>query len=127
MNRAALPLRLIACSVALVLLAGCFGGSRTRVGPDSRYSNMLHGRFYRAWVQPKAITAPPGKISVPVDVQIDQSGRVTRFRIAKSSGYPAIDESIMAVSRKVTQVDAPPATTRRGLFRLRIFFDLDVR
>jgi len=126
MNRA--PLRLLACAVVVLLLAGCFGGSRTRVGPpDSAYSHKLHGRFYRAWVQPKAITAPPGKISVPVDVQIDQSGRVTQFRIAKSSGYPAIDESIMAVSRKVTQVDAPPATTPRGLFKLRIFFDLDVR
>ena len=127
MNRPADSLRLLACCLTLVLLAGCFGGSGARATPDSRYSNKLHSRFYRAWVQPSSVAAPPGKISVPVDVQIDQSGRVARFRIAKSSGYPAFDQSVMAVSQKVTQVDPPPATTRRGLFKLRIFFDLDVR
>jgi TonB family protein len=116
------------CLAAMLLFSGCFGGGGSRnARPDPKYSNDLHNRFYRAWVQPRAITAPPGRISVPVDVRIDESGRVASFKIAKRSGYAALDESIMAIPQRVTQVPPPPATTRRGMFRLRIFFDLDVR
>jgi TonB family protein len=126
MNRVHLCLTSILAATAL-LLGGCFGGGAKNTRPDPKYSNTLHSRFYRAWVQPTALSAPAGRISVPVDVQIDESGRVASFKIAKRSGYPALDESIMAVAQRVTQVPPPPATSRRGLFKLRIFFDLDVR
>ena len=113
-----------------VMLAGCFGGGgggATRPSKESsRYSHSLHSQFYRAWQQPDSVSAPRGKVSVPVDVEIDQRGRVSRFRIAQSSGFPKIDASIRDVGRRVKQVEPPPGPID-GRFKLRIYFDLDVK
>jgi TonB family protein len=92
-----------------------------------RYSHTLHDRFYEAWQQPASIGLPPGKISVPVDVTIDNTGRVLGFRIVKSSGNERIDSSIAAVGKIVTRVAPPPVTTSGKPFQLRIYFELDVR
>jgi TonB family protein len=113
---------------AALLLSGCFGGgARNTSAPDSRYSHALHGRFYRAWQQPANLNAPRGKISVPVDVEIESSGRVARFRIQRPSGYPEVDASIMAVSKVVREVDPPPVGPPNRRFKLRVYFDLDVK
>ena len=111
------------------LFAGCFGGagSRGALPVDSRYSNILHSRFYRAWEQPAVLDAPRGKISVPVDVQIDARGRVSDFKLVQPSGYPELDASIRAVARRVRQVEPPPSVAGAKLFQLRIYFDLDVK
>ena len=116
-------------AVAALLFGGCFGGGGSRSGAavDPRYSNMLHGRFYRAWEQPAGLNAPRGKISVPVDVQIDAGGRVSNFKIAQPSGHPELDASIRAAGRRVREVEPPPTTGTGGAFKLRIFFDLDVK
>ena len=126
-NRKAAELMLVLMVSAL--FAGCFGGagSRGAAPVDSRYSNMLHSRFYRAWEQPAVLDAPRGKISVPVDVQIDARGRVSGFKIAQPSGYPELDASIRAVAKKVREVEPPPSVAGAKLFQLRIFFDLDVK
>ncbi len=94
---------------AFFLCAGCASGRRSspyETKADSEYSHRLHQRFYREWVQPRDVSAPPGRVSVPVDVEIERDGRVRRFRIAKSSGYPAIDASVRAVGASVQNVVA---------------------
>jgi TonB family protein len=88
---------------------------------------MLRARFYEAWVQPEGVTAPRGRIVVPVDVQIDERGRVVRFKIATSSGLRALDESIAAIRGQVKKVDPPPMSLPNGRFDLRINFELDVK
>lgn len=111
-----------------LLFASCSGGSAKRsvsAATSGRYSHTLHDRFYEAWVQPEMVGARRGKISVPVDVRIDQRGRVLSFKAAKSSGYRKIDESIEAVGRRVRKVAAPPIAS--GEYKLRINFDLDVK
>lgn len=118
-------------AVAL-LLSGCFGGGGGRRSTAdaraiSRYNHTLHSTFYRAWSQPDALVAPRGRISVPVDVAINEQGRVLSFRIAQPSGFSSLDNSIRAVGRQVRQVDPPPVPLVRGRFQLRINFDLDVR
>jgi TonB family protein len=115
--------------MVLVFFAGCFGGGRSRSAApvDSRYSNMLHSRFYRAWEQPAVLNASRGKVSVPVDVQIDAKGRVSGFKLVQSSGYPELDASIRAVATRVREVEPPPSLAGSGVFQLRIFFDLDVK
>ena len=122
-------MRTIAIAVLAVFLAGCFGGGprhfdRAALG---RYGHHLHDVFYEAWRQPKVVQAPRGKISVPVDIQIDRGGRVVKFQIARSSGDRAIDDSIAAVARQIGKVDPPPATPRHDRYDLRIYFELDVK
>ncbi len=113
---------------ALLLSACASGGSRVGSSREAgRYSHQMHNRFYEAWVQPRSVIAPRGKISVPVDVQIDSDGQVRRFHIAKPSSYAAIDESIREVGRRVTKVAPPPVASARDRFDLRIFFELDVK
>ena len=112
--------------IGALLLAGCAGNDR---GGSARgagsYSHTLHTRFYEAWRQPDAIRRTARrKISVPVDVLIDERGRVVEFTPARRSGYPALDASIAAIGKRVKKVPAPPGN---GPFKLRIYFVLDVR
>jgi TonB family protein len=112
-----------------VLVASCAGptsGPAVSSVAIGRYGHTLHDRFYEAWQQPASVALPPGKISVPVDVTIDSTGRVLNFRIVKSSGNERIDSSIAAVGKTVTRVAPPPDTTSRKPFKLRIYFELDV-
>ena len=114
--------------VAALLLASCSGGSGSRgsaAAGSGRYAHVLHSRFYEAWVQPKIVGAPRGKLSVPVDVRIDARGRVSSFKPTRLSGYPKVDASIAAVGKRVRKVAPPPSSG--GEFRLRINFDLDVK
>lgn len=111
-----------------LLLASCGGSGDKRSSASAasgRYSHTLHSRFYEAWIQPKIVGAPRGKISVPVDVRIDPQGRVLSFNPAKLSGYPRIDRSVAAVGKRVRKVTPPPITS--GEYKLRIYFDLDVK
>lgn len=115
----------------LCLLAiGC-GGRASRPSRDpaavGRYGHQLHDRFYEAWIQPPAVALSHGKISVPVDVTIAGDGRVLDFRIAKASGNERIDKSIEAMGTKVTQVAPPPETPSDKTFKVRIYFELDVK
>jgi TonB family protein len=122
-------MRTIAVTAFAFLVAGCFGGGPRHVSNAAvgRYGHHLHDVFYEAWSQPTTVAAPSGKISVPVDIQIDKSGRVVKFQIARSSGDPAIDDSIAAVARKIGKVDPPPVTSRNDRYDLRIYFELDVK
>ena len=113
---------------AALLLASCSNGTNSRgdsVAGSGHYSHVLHSRFYEAWVQPKIVGAPRGKVSVPVDVRIDRRGRVLSFKPVRLSGPSKVDASIVAVGRRVRKVAAPPISG--GEYRLRINFDLDVK
>ncbi len=118
-------------TVAVCFFAfGCWGGaSRPSVNSVAagRYGHQLHDQFYEAWVQPPAVALPRGKVSVPVDVTIAGDGRVQDFRIAKGSGNDRIDKSIAAVGTKIKQVAPPPDTASGKTFKLRIYFELDVK
>ena len=50
------------------------------------YGNMLHDRFYRAWIQPTTNVATGTKISTLVKLRIEKDGRVSKFEIIKPSG-----------------------------------------
>jgi TonB family protein len=117
-------------AVAVTTLAGC-GTGRMAHESDSaeagRYGHIMHNRFYEAWAQPKIVAVKHGKISVPVDVQIDRSGRVISFKLVTPSGNPRIDDSIAVVGETVKQVTPPPLRRLQKQFALRIYFELDVK
>jgi TonB family protein len=90
------------------------------------YGNMLHDRFYSAWIQPTATVASGVKISTLVKVRIEKDGRVSRFEIIKPSENVVVNESVAAVAKRVSQVDPPPAGLGTGdHYDVKINFELN--
>jgi len=78
------------------------------------YSNMLHDRFYREWAQPTTVVASGAKLSALARIRIEKDGRISDFKIVRPSGNVMVDESVTAVGKKVTQVDALPSGIGNG-------------
>jgi protein TonB len=90
------------------------------------YGNMLHDRFYSAWIQPTTNVPSGTKISALVNVRIEKDGRVSKFEIAKPSGNATVNESVAAVSKQVSQVDPPPTGLINGdHYDVKINFELN--
>ena len=90
------------------------------------YGNMLHDRFYSAWIQPTTNVPPAAKISTLVNVRIEKDGRVSKFEIAKASGNATVNESVVAVAKQVIQVDPPPTGLIKGdHYDVKINFELN--
>ena len=90
-------------------------GSASSVSADAGwYGNMLHDRFYREWVQPTTVVASGAKLSALAKIRIEKDGRISNFKIVRSSGNVVVDESVDAVGKKVTRVDALPAGIGTG-------------
>jgi TonB family protein len=90
------------------------------------YGNMLHDRFYSAWVQPTTNIATGTKISTLVKVRIEKDGRVSKFEIIKPSENIVVNESVAAVAKQVTEVDPPPAgLIKADHYDIKINFELN--
>jgi TonB family protein len=90
------------------------------------YGNMLHDRFYSAWVQPTTNIVSGTKISTLVKVRIEKDGRVSSFEIIKPSENVVVNESVEAIAERVTQVDPPPAGLGNGEhYDVKINFELN--
>jgi protein TonB len=90
------------------------------------YGNMLHDRFYSAWIQPTTNVPSGAKISTLVNVRIEKDGRVSKFEIAKPSGNATVNESVAAVAKQVSQVDPPPTGLIKGdHYDVKINFELN--
>ncbi|PYL78984.1 MAG: hypothetical protein DMF27_02240 [Verrucomicrobia bacterium] len=83
--------------------SGAVGGQKgTNASPAnaSWYGNMLHDRFYREWAQPTTVVASGAKLSALAKIRIEKDGRISDFKIVRSSGNVVVDESVEAVGRK---------------------------
>lgn len=90
------------------------------------YGNMLHDRFYSAWIQPTSTVASGTRISTLVKVRIEKDGRVSKFEIIKPSQNVVVNESIAAVAKRVTEVDSPPTGLIKGdHYDVKINFELN--
>jgi TonB family protein len=90
------------------------------------YGNMLHDRFYSAWIQPTTNVPSDAKISTLVKVRIEKDGRVSKFEIIKPSGNVVVNESVATVAKQVTQVDPPPTGLVKGdHYDVKINFELN--
>jgi TonB family protein len=90
------------------------------------YGNMLHDRFYSAWIQPTSNVPSGAKISTLVSVRIEKDGRVSKFEIAKPSANATVNESVAAVAKQVSQVDPPPTGLIKGdHYDVKINFELN--
>ena len=90
------------------------------------YGNMLHDRFYSAWIQPTTNIPSGAKISTLVKVRIEKDGRVSKFEIIKPSENAVVNESVAAVAKQVSEVDSPPAALVKGShYDVKINFELN--
>src|ERR1041385_800803 len=90
------------------------------------YGNMLHDRFYSAWIQPTTHVPTGAKISTLVRVRIEKDGRVAKFEIIKPSENAVVNESVAAVAKQVTEVDSPPTGLIKGNhYDVKINFELN--
>jgi len=90
------------------------------------YGNMLHDRFYSAWIQPTTNVASGTKISTLVKVRIEKDGRVSSFEIIRPSENVVVNESVAAIAKRVTQVDPLPAELGNGdHYDVKINFELN--
>ena len=104
--------------------ASAGGGSST--SEFGWYGNMLHDRFYSAWIQPTKNVPSGAKISTLVSVRIEQDGRVSKFEIAKPSENATVNESVTSVAKQVSQVDPPPTGLIKGdHYDVKINFELN--
>ena len=85
----------------------------------------MHDRFFSEWVQPKTIVMSGAKMSALVQIRIERSGRISEFTIVRSSGNVLVDESVVAVGKRVTQVDPPPVGLGVGPIEKKINFELN--
>jgi outer membrane biosynthesis protein TonB len=105
--------------------AGAAGGGNS-ASEFGWYGNMLHDRFYSAWVQPTTNIASGTKISTLVKVRIEKDGRVSKFEIVKPSENIVVNESVAAVSTQVSEVDPPPPALIKGdHYDVKINFELN--
>ena len=87
---------------------------------------MLHDRFYSEWVQPITAVETGVKFSVRVNLRIEKDGTVSKFDIVNPSGNVVVDESVQAIAKRVTQVDALPAGLGEdGHYDVNINFELN--
>jgi TonB family protein len=92
----------------------------------SWYGNMLHDRFYSAWIQPTTNVPSGTKISTLVNVRIEKDGRVSKFEIARPSENATVNESVAAVAKQISQVDPPPTGLIKGdHYDVKINFELN--
>jgi TonB family protein len=105
--------------------AGSAGGGSS-ASEFGWYGNMLHDRFYSAWIQPTTNVPSGAKISTLVSVRIEKDGRVSKFEIAKPSENATVNESVSAVAKQISQVDPPPTGLIKGdHYDVKINFELN--
>jgi protein TonB len=92
------------------------------------YGKMLHDRFYSAWVQPTTSVPSGAKFSTLVKLRIEKDGRVSKFEVIKPSDNVVVNESVAAIAKRVTEVDAPPtALLNGGRYDVKINFELNTK
>jgi TonB family protein len=89
------------------------------------YHEMIHDRFFGLWDQPTSIVGSANFIAT-LRITIGADGRISDFRIIKSSGNVVMDESVLAAARRVLKVDAPPKSLAPGgAYSVNINFELE--
>ena len=105
--------------------AGTAGGGSS-ASEFGWYGNMLHDRFYSAWIQPTTKIPSGAKISTLVNVRIEKDGRVSKFEIVKPSENATVNESVAAVAKQISRVDSPPTGLIKGdHYDVKINFELN--
>ena len=90
------------------------------------YFGMIKDRFDARWEQPTNIERGGAEVVTTLKFRISKDGMISDREIAKSSGFPQMDESVLAAAIKVLQVDPLPTGLGNGeFFEVNVLFKLD--
>ncbi len=108
--------------------AGGAGGSGPG-GPGSAeagtYHGLIHDRFFSMWDQPTSI-ASTANFTTGLRIRIESDGRISDFKVVRSSGNVVMDESVLAAARRVAKIDPPPrGLLSGGAYEVTINFELE--
>jgi TonB family protein len=86
-----------------LLLQGAVEGDRTIIpGEEDRNLALVQRALYSAWVQPSKDDA--GESVAEAEIRLDVTGKVTGYRITKSSGKAMLDASVAEALKDVKRV-----------------------
>jgi TonB family protein len=90
------------------------------------YFGMIKDRFDARWEQPTNIERNGAEVVTTLKFRISKDGLISDREIAKSSGFPQMDESVLAAAAKVLQVDPLPTGLGNGeFFEVNVQFKLE--
>lgn len=90
------------------------------------YFGMIKDRFDARWEQPTNIERNGAVVVTTLKFRISKDGMISGREIAKSSGFPQMDESVLAAAAKVQQVDPLPTGLGNGeFFEVNVEFKLE--
>jgi len=89
--------------------AGGSGGNGADPGTVDAYHSLIHDRFYSQWEQPTSIsTEHRHDFATVLKITIQRDGTISDFSLAKPSGNPVMDQSVLEAARKVIQIAPVP-------------------
>jgi TonB family protein len=90
------------------------------------YFGMIKDRFDARWEQPTNIERNGAPVVTTLRFRISKDGVISDREIAKSSGFPQMDESVLSAATKVQQVDPLPTGLGNGeYFEVNVEFKLE--
>lgn len=91
------------------------------------YHELIHDRFYSQWDQPTSIPLEHKHDFVcTLRLTIEQDGTISHFMLAKPSGNPVMDQSVLAAAAKVTKIaPLPQGLGSGGAYTVNINFELE--
>ena len=73
------------------------------------YHTLIHDRFYSQWEQPTSIPAEhKHEFASVLKITIERDGTISAFSLAKPSGNPIMDGSVLEAARKVLKIAPVP-------------------
>ena len=106
---------------------GGAGGNGADPGVMDAYHTLIHDRFYSQWEQPTSIpTEHRHDFSTVLKITIRRDGTIGDFSLAKPSGNPVMDESVLEAARKVLKIaPVPDKMGDSGGYTISINFELE--
>ncbi len=91
------------------------------------YHTLIHDRFYSQWEQPTSIpTEHRHDFTSVLKITIQRDGTISDFGLAKPSGNPVMDQSVLEAARKVIKIaPIPEGMGSGGAYTININFELE--
>jgi TolA protein len=107
--------------------AGGAGGNGADAGTVDAYQTLIHDRFFSQWEQPTSIpTEHKHDFSTTLKITIQRDGTISDFGLAKPSGNPVMDQSVLEAARKVIKIaPVPEGMGGAGGYTININFELE--